>query len=364
MAKNIALLYGGESCEHDISIITAISIYNAIKWDYNVILVYMKNGKFFIGDKLSTIETYTDFKESKLTEVFFQKGGMLKRKKRSLKYQSIDCALICNHGGVGENGSLSGFFEIARIPYTACGVLASAICMDKVFCKYLLEKFHFPVLSYKVYKKGMDTEYLQDVIYPVIVKPACLGSSVGISIANDKKSLQVAIELGLMFDDKLLIEKALTDFEEFNCAVCACDGKILVSEIEKPVFESGYLDFYDKYLCSDNKRELPANAPKKIRDKIHSLCKQLYTIFELKGVVRIDFLCKDDKLYVNEINTIPGSLSTYLFKAKGIDTLTLIDGMINNAISVFNEQDNKVTDFASSVLKNLDKSALKTGIKK
>jgi D-alanine-D-alanine ligase len=364
MAKNIALLYGGESCEHDISIITAISIYNAIRWDYNVILVYMKNGKFLIGDKLSKISTYTNFNENKLTEVFFQNGCILKRKKYSLQHQMIDCALICNHGGAGEDGSLSGFFEIAKIPYTGCGVLASSICMDKVFAKYLLEKFHFPVLSYKVFKKGMDIEYLQDIVYPVIIKPACLGSSVGISIANDEEGLKSGIELGLMFDDKLLIEKALTEFEEYNCAVCLGDNEILVSEIEKPIFNTGYLNFYDKYISTDNTRELPAKVSKKIKDKIYSLCNQLYTTFELKGVVRIDFLYKGEKLYVNEINTIPGSLSTYLFKAKGIDTLHLIDNMIENAIAVLKEKRKKITDFSSSVLKNLDKFSLKTGVKK
>jgi D-alanine-D-alanine ligase len=364
MAKNIALMYGGESCEHDISIITAISLYNAIRWDYNVILVYMKNGKFLIGEKLSKISTYTNFNENRLTEVFFQNGCILKRKKYSLQYQMIDCALICNHGGVGENGSLSGFFEIAKIPYTGCSVLASSICMDKVFTKYLLEKFHFPVLSYKVFKKGMDIEYLQDIVYPVIIKPACLGSSVGITIANDEESLKTGIELGLMFDDKLLIEKALTEFEEYNCAVFSIDNELSISEIEKPIFQTGYLDFYDKYISTENTRELPAKISKKLKDKINNLCKELYQTFELKGVVRIDFLYKGEKLYVNEINTIPGSLSTYLFKAKGIDTLLLVDSMIENALTIFKENRKKVTDFSSEVLKNLDQTKLKTGIKK
>ncbi|HKL73796.1 MAG TPA: hypothetical protein VJ903_02775, partial [Clostridia bacterium] len=323
MTKNIALVYGGESCEHDISIITALGIYNAVRWDYNVILTYMKNGKFFIGEKLSKIKSYTSFTDNKLTEVFFQNGCIIKKKKHSFQYQMIDCALLCNHGGEGENGSLSGYFEIAKVPYTACGVLASSICMDKIFTKYLLEKFHIPVLTYKVFKKGMDFDYLQDLVYPVIIKPACLGSSVGISLANNIDELKTGIELGLMFDNKLLIEKALTEFEEFNCAVCAGDNDILVSEIEKPIFKTGYLNFYDKYISGDSVRELPANIPDKVSKKINSLCKQIYTMFELKGVVRIDFLYKDEKLYVNEINTIPGSLSTYLFKSKNIDTITL-----------------------------------------
>lgn len=363
MTKNIALLYGGQSCEHDISIITALSVYNAVRWDYNVILVYMKNGKFFIGDKLSKMATYTSFNENKLTEVFFQNGCILRKKKYSFQAQIIDCALLCNHGGEGENGSLSGFFEIAKVPYTACGVLASAVCMDKVFTKYLLEKFHFPVLSYKVFKKGMDIEYLQDTVFPVIIKPANLGSSVGISLANDMDELKTGIELGLMFDEKLLIEKALTEFEEFNCAVCQGENEILVSEIEKPVFKSGYLNFYDKYI-GESVRELPAQITDKLRDKIYSLCRQLYTAFELKGVVRIDFLYKNEKLYVNEINTIPGSLSTYLFKAKGIDTLKLIDYMIDNAIKESKEKSKQVKDFSSTVLNNFDQSKLKTGTKK
>lgn len=364
MAKSIALVYGGESCEHDISIITALSVYNSIKWEYNITLVYMKNGKFYVGDKLSDIVTYTDFNDSKLCEVFFQNGSILKRKKRSFASQSIDCALLCNHGGSGENGSLSGYMEIAKVPYTACGVLASSICMDKVFTKYLLEKFHFPVLGYKVFKSGNDIDSLQELGFPVIIKPANLGSSVGISLAYDIEGLRSGIELGLMFDDKLLIEKALTDFTEFNCAVANGSDGIITSEIEKPVFASGYLNFYDKYLSTDNTRELPAVMSDKLREKIDTICKQIYALFELKGVVRIDFLYKNEKLYVNEINTIPGSLSTYLFKVKGIDTAQLIDFMVEDAIKVYKMKNSHVKDFSSSVLKNFDMSKLKTGIKK
>lgn len=364
MAKNIALIYGGESCEHDISIITALGVYNAVKWDYNITLVYMKNGKFFIGEKLSEIKTYTDFNYKNFKEIFFSCGHMFKKKKFSFEKRKIDCALLCNHGGEGENGSLSGYLEVAQIPYTACAPFASSLCMDKVFTKYLLEKFRFPVVGYKVFKKENDISALHDLGYPVIIKPARLGSSVGISIANDEESLKEAIAHGLLFDEKLLIEKALTEFTEYNCAVCQCDGEILTSEIEKPIFKSGYLNFYDKYISSENIRELPAQMPEKVREKLFSFCRQIYTIFELKGVVRIDFLYKDEKLYVNEINTIPGSLSTYLFKAKGIETLKLIDYMIENGIKVYVDAKKQVKDFSSNVLKNFDLSKLKSGIKK
>ena len=363
--KNIIITYGGSSCEHDISIITALSAYNAIvNENDNYMLVYMKNGLFYVGKKLNDINTYIDFDSKSLKEVAFCNGYMVYKGliKKSIK---VDCALMCNHGGTGENGSLSGFFEVNNIPYTASSVLSSSICMDKVFTKLLLEKFRIPVVNYRIYENNDNLERVEELGYPVIIKPANLGSSVGIAYANNIEELAHGVEFALQFDEKLLIESALTNFEEYNCAALKSDKEILVSEIERPVFNKEYLNFYDKYISStDIKREINPDIDKKIRDKIIKTTQDVYRLFELSGIVRIDYLYSNNRLYVNEINTIPGSLAFYLFKAKNYEFKQIIKLSIEDAISKFHRKQLLVKDFSSKVLENYSCNKLKTGVKK
>lgn len=363
--KNIIITYGGNSCEHDISIITALSAYNAVTNEHdNYILVYMKDGHFYIGKKLNDINSYIDFHTKNLKEVSFCNGFMY-YKKLSKKPLKIDCVLMCNHGGVGENGSLSGFFEVNNIPYTASSVMPSALCLDKVFTKLLLEKFKIPVVNYRIYHSNDNLERVEELGYPIIIKPANLGSSVGIAYANNIEELARGVEFSLQFDEKLLIESALTNFEEYNCAALQSEGEILVSEIERPVFNKEYLNFYDKYISSkDIKREINPDIDKKIRDKIIKTTQDIYRLFELSGIVRIDYLYSNSRLYVNEINTIPGSLAFYLFKAKNYEFKQIIKLSIEDAISKFRRKQLLVKDFSSKVLENYSCNKLKTGVKK
>lgn len=362
--KNIIIIFGGISCEHDISIITALSAYNAVASEDNYILVYMKNGLFYIGDKLKDINTYINFDIKSVKEVFFKKEHLIYKNfwKKPLK---IDCALMCNHGGEGENGSLSGFFEVNNIPYTASSVLGSSVCMDKVFTKLLLEKCKMPVVSYRIFHRNDSIEKIEELDYPIIIKPANLGSSVGIAYANNRDELIAGIDFALQFDEKLLIESALVNFEEYNCAALQGNDEIIVSEIERPVFNKEYLNFYDKYVSSkDIKRELNPDIDKKIRDRILKTTADIYSLLELKGIVRIDYLYCNNKLYVNEVNTIPGSLAFYLFKAKNYEFKEIIKLSIETAISTFNRKQLLIRDFSSTVLENYSCNKLKTGVKK
>lgn len=365
MTKNIAVVYGGESCEHDISIITAISVYNIIKWDYNAILVYMRSGKFYVGDDLSKISLYKNVTKMKLYEVFFQNGMILKKKRCGFQMQQIDCALICNHGGTGENGALAGFFEVSNIPYTSSGIVESGICMDKTMTKKALDYYGFPYLPYTVIKKNYDLSELDSLIeFPYIIKPASLGSSVGISVVNNKHELIEGIKLGLMFCENVIIEKALKGFDEFNCAGISVNKKVLLSEIERPVFKDSYLNFYEKYVSPTPKRELPAKIDKNLRQQIENMTKALYVQLNLSGIVRIDYLFCENILYVNEINTVPGSLAVYLFKAKGMESIDIFNILIDEAIMNFENKKMYTTSFDSSVLENFDSIQLKGGIKK
>ena len=365
--KNVIITYGGFSCEHDISIITALTAYNASKSQriYNIILVYMKNGRFYVGDKLSKMETYISFCEKGLREVVFKNGKMIEIGCFFKKTVEIYCALVCNHGGAGENGSLSGFFELSGIPYTCSGVLGSSVCMDKVFSKYLLQKFKMPVVEYKVFCKSDDIEILEQLGYPVIIKPANLGSSVGIAYANSKEELLAGIKFAFQFDQKLLVERALTDFEEYNCAVVDTERGVITSDIERPVFNKQFLNFYDKYIASEEiKREINPFMDKKIKDRILRLSKEIYCLFDLKGVVRIDYLYAEGRLYVNEINTVPGSLAFYLFKSDKLDFYSIIASIIEKAVETFQKKANLFTDFSSNVLQSYCGNKLKAGSKK
>ena len=188
--KTLALVFGGESCEHDISVITALSVYNAIKNRFQVYPVYLKEGLFWTGEALKDVSFYAEFDIKKLKETTFRPGLMVVKKRFGYAHYKIDCVLVCNHGGVGENGSLSGYFEIVGIPYTSSDPVGSGICMDKVLTKYFLEKFRFPVVNYRVYRKGGKVSKVEELGYPVILKPARLGSSVGISYVRNREELE------------------------------------------------------------------------------------------------------------------------------------------------------------------------------
>lgn len=360
----IGLVFGGESCEHDISIITALSTYNAIKNKIKITLIYMKNGSFYVGEKLSEINSYKHFSTRGLKKAYFENGEIIVGNGVFRKREKVEAVVMCNHGGAGENGSLSGYFETVGIPYSASNPVGSGICMDKAFAKALLEKFKFPTVNYRIFRECYDVGKLSDIEYPVIIKPARNGSSVGISYAKDKDELIKGIEYALSFDDKLIIEKALQNFREFNCAAFDGENGVVVSDVEEVVSENKFLNFDDKYMSSASaEHKIPADIAYKLRDKIMRITKEIYLLFELKGVVRVDFLYADNKLFVNEINTIPGSMASYLFKSKEVTYPDLIESLIDAAKRSYDSRHKLASDFASDVLKNFD-GVKSDGIKK
>ena len=344
----IIIVYGGKSCESDISVITALTVYNSLKNEECVELVYLFNGKFFTGKELLSMKSYRNFQEKKYREVTFKQGKMLKKGIITRK-EVIRCALICCHGGQGENGALPGYFEIADIPYTCCRPLQSAVCMDKVFTKFLLQHFHIPTLPFRRYKKG-DELSIGQMKFPLIVKPASLGSSIGISIAENENKLVECVNTALLFDEKVLIEKALSEFNEYTCAIFKDENNLVCSEIEEVIAPQNFYTFEEKYGHGETKRIYPAKLSDEIRENIYRTCKKIYNLFELNGVVRIDFLVKDDKTYVNEINTIPGSLSWYLFKNVGYDLRALCRALISDSLRRKENEKSLFTQFDSSVL--------------
>lgn len=358
MKRQLIIVYGGRSCEHDISIITALYVYNALNLkSHNKLLVYFHEGSFYVGKDLANIETYVDFKPSKFNKVIFCNGNLYKISKKLVKFCKVDCALLCTHGGEGENGALQGFFEVNDIAYTSANVAASSLTMDKVLTKKMLEILGYKSLPYVTLGKDNASSAIKEFTkkwgFPIIAKPSKLGSSIGISVARNQKQAIDAIGLGFRFDDKLLIEKCLEDFIEINCAAIRNGEEILVSLPEKLSFDSDYLSYDDKYMCNmklPNNREYPAKIDDKLISKIQELTRQIYVDFNLSGVVRVDYLLKNNEIYVNEINTIPGSLSYYLFSKLDINISQLVDILIKQSHKERLQKSSLVNSFSSQVL--------------
>ena len=358
--KNIAVFYGGKSVEHDISIITALQVMKAMPKQYNLIPVYItSSGKMISGDNLTLAQTYLDFnkKVDKPSEIILKAGdGSLcflkgNKIKKTIK---IDCALLCNHGHGGEDGSLQGLLEMAEIPYTSCDLTSSALCMDKDLSKVLFnsvsipntEYISFNYRDYKLRKEELLEEIKDKVGSPCIIKPASLGSSVGIAVCEDEEKLEGLIEECFRYDKKLVVEEFLSDFREFCCAVIK-NGDYFVASRVVEVQKGKIYTFEEKYLSEKSVSE--EEISKSLQEKIKKLSIETYKALDCGGVVRVDFLFekKRKRLYVNEINSIPGSLAFNLFDTTFSD---LISTLINEGISRFEDKKNIVYKFNSKAI--------------
>lgn len=361
--KNIVITFGGDSCEHDISIITAFTAFLAKNKAIKKYLIYIKNNKFYLHKSMPKIGDYSRFNEKKFNQVSFINGEMIILKKLRKRIK-IDCSIICNHGGSGENGALSGYFETVGIPCTSSGLYANSLFIDKVYAKSFYKSKKLPTLPYVVYNKGENLSKI-NLEFPLIVKPANLGSSVGVGIANNIVELSEKIDFALNFDKKLLIEKALLDFVELNCAIYRKNGELIISDIEKPICKTQLYDFDKKYLdTSDIDKEFPAKISKQLEYKVKLITKKIYNESGASGVVRIDYLVQGEKVYVNEVNTVPGSLAFYLFSKKEIKIENLIDDLVEESINEIGSKKNLINHYDSDLLKNFDTTKLNIGVKK
>ncbi|MDR0425646.1 MAG: D-alanine--D-alanine ligase [Clostridiales bacterium] len=350
---NIAVIYGGKSCEHNISVITGVQVLNAVK-GHNVVPIYIDNrGIWHTGKNLGDINNYKQRGRLKTRRVYLKPGDGYLYAERHKRLAAIDCAVLCNHGAGGEDGSLQGLLQLCGIPYTGSGVAASACGMDKALMKKLFKADRLPVVPYAaVTREAFDADIkavfarLKKLGYPVIVKPASGGSSIGIGMAHDGKELLNALHVAFMWDNTVVAERALTDFVELNCAVLGDRETVITSEVEQPVGWSEFLSFADKYEKSKFKSEnggrlMPAAVPDETRAAVREAAERAFRSVGAAGVARVDFMLDRaaDKLYVNEINTIPGSLAHYLFSFDGMDFSALLDRLIGLAVKEKERQD-------------------------
>ncbi len=353
--KNVAVIFGGKSVEHDISILTGVMTLNSIdKERFNPIPIYIsKSGEWFTSKELFDLDGYKNLKIEKLKKVTFVQGDnslyYLKGKKLK-KLESIYSVVNCLHGERGEDGALSGMLKMCNIPLTSSGILPSSVSMDKSVSALVLSALKVPVLKSITVDsaEGVDS-VIEKLNFPLIVKPNLLGSSIGIGKATDRESLVFAIENALKYGEKAVIQPFLQDFIEINCAVYRDEkGEIIVSECERPIARDKILSFGDKY--KDGKREFPANIDKKLSDKIKKITKKVYTELDFSGVIRIDYFVSFGKVYLNEINSIPGSLSYYLFFDTMKDFSKMLSSLILASEQKFLKEQGYITDYNSGIL--------------
>ena len=362
--KNVAVIFGGKSVEHDISILTGVMALNSIEKDkFNPIPIYIsKSGEWFTSKELFDLDGYKNLKIEKLKRVCFLSGDntlyMVKGKKLK-KLESIYSVVNCLHGERGEDGALSGLLKMCNIPLTSSSILPSAVSMDKGFSALVLSALKVPILKSVVVNGAEQVDSLvEEMDFPLIVKPNLLGSSIGIGKAKDKKELTLAIENALKYGEKAIIQPFLQDFIEINCAVYRDEnGEINVSECERPIARDKILSFGDKY--KDGKREFPANIDKKLSNKIKQITKKVYADLDFSGVIRIDYFVSEGKVYLNEINSIPGSLSYYLF----FDTMKGFSKMLTSLIMAseqkFLREQSHITDYNSGILSSVGSKGAK-----
>lgn len=379
--KKIGIIYGGKSVEHEVSIITGLQVYeNLDKSKYTSELIYIdKDGDWFFGEKkLKDLKIYKNW--TKKCAKQFQPSLNKKDKKNILN--SLDAVIIACHGNYGEDGKLQSFLEFLDIPYTSSGVVGSASGMDKIVMKSIFSGIDLPVLPYIWFTRHDWIENSDEVIkkvrytldYPVFVKPANLGSSIGISMVNDEKDLINAIDVASKYDYRIIVEKGVANSVEINCSAIMKDNEVLTSVLEEPVRWEKFLSFDDKYINANSKtkgmgsmgRKIPAEVTKEQKEHIENYTKQIYKTMDCCGVVRVDYLMDESRehVYVNEINTIPGSFSFYLWEHNDLPFTKLIDVLIEEALRQAQLRKDKVLKYDSKILDNLTRNGKQGGCKR
>ena len=393
MKIKVGVIFGGETVEHEVSIISALqAIKNLDESKYEIIPIYIsKDRTWYTGHILLDIETFKDFnnvkKYAKKVTLYKKENAYLLQCTTGLfrkDITDIDVILPVVHGNNVEDGTLAGYLDTVGVPYVGSHVLGAALGQDKVAMKQIMASNDIPVVDYTWF---FDNEYTEDkdrilknikkVGYPVVVKPVTLGSSVGITYVKSEKDIEEALETAISYDTKVVVEKAVENLVEVNDSVLGSYEYQKVSPIEEVMGEDEILSYADKYLGNAKKtgsaskgmastsRIIPARISDKLTNEIQECSKKVFRIMNFSGVCRIDYLIdsKTQKFYVNEPNTIPGSLSFYLWKEVGMKYSDLLDEMIQIAIKEYKHKSKKVRSFDSNILEGFNGSKGCKGLK-
>lgn len=365
--KKIAVLFGGVSAEHDVSVISGLQVMENMDRELFLPLAIKltKEGLFEYYGGLGKREDYLKVRPVRVMfgrddkGAFFQDLGFFGSK------TYIDGTYLAFHGGNGESGQMQGLMDVLGIPYTCPSVESSAVAMNKVITKEILSSRSLPTVpgeSFFDYQIKENVDNLVDnlkVKLPVIVKPAHLGSSIGINIAKTKIELKKYLLEASQMDREILVEKLITDFVEYNVSVRKIGDRVETSEIEKPLSEDEILSFADKYERGGKKsgggmeslnRELPAKISKDLETKLKAYAIKTFEAIRAKGLVRIDFMVSGKDIFITEVNPIPGSMSFYLWEASGITFTDQITQLINQAMEDQKEQSSKHLEYKSDIV--------------
>lgn len=386
MKIKLGVIFGGESVEHEVSIISAVQAMESIDEEkYDIIPIYISKDRiWYTGAMLRDIDVYKDFEDLKK----YAKEVVLTRKKGKFFLQTtkglfrkditdVDIIFPIVHGNNVEDGSLQGYLESVGIPYVGSHVLGAALGQDKVLMKQVFKSNDLPIVDYTWF---YDNEYLENkdsilknisaLKYPVVVKPATLGSSVGITYVKSEDDVDSAIKEAIKYDNKIVVEKAVENLIEVNCSVLGNYKYQETSALEEVLSDNELLTYADKYIggakgklkggmksskgMASTSRVIPARIDKKLSSDVTDLSKKVFKALNLSGVCRIDFLIdkKANKVYINEPNTIPGSLAFYLWEPVGKGYKTLINDMINIAIKDYKLKEKKTYSFDTNILSN------------
>lgn len=391
MKTKVGVFFGGRSTEHEISVISACQAMAAIDKDkYEVVPVYItKQGAWYTGPELTEVGAYRDIKGllERSTEVYMKPvygdynlyrskpAGLFGKKGPEA---TLDVVIPVLHGSNGEDGIFEGVLETIGIPYAGCGILASANGMDKITMKQILQANDIPVVDYVW---CTDREYFADkpsivgkvtdkLGFPVIVKPADLGSSVGISAAHDAAQLDAAITDAARYSSRIIIEHMVEHLQEINCSVLGEPDNYRTSVLEEPVKSGEFLSYTDKYgggsgskgtkgaqgakssgSMATSQRRVPADLPADETERIRKLAGDTFRVLSCNGVSRVDVIVDRDtrEIFVNEINTIPGSLSFYLWEASGITFTKLMEQLVALALRRSREAESKTLSFDQNI---------------
>ncbi|MGN0773985.1 MAG: D-alanine--D-alanine ligase family protein [Candidatus Ventricola sp.] len=389
---NIAVIFGSRSCEHDVSIISALQLIEAAKTaGFTVTPVYIsREGLWYTGEALTSIETFREFNPmgKGITRVNLdvsanagdlwawppQRAGLFAKVPAPIAH--IDAAIPVLHGLHGEDGTVQGLLEMANIPYASSGVLGSAVGMDKIAMKQMLRGAGFPVLDFvwftrdqlKNEREAIVERIEREIKYPAFVKPAALGSSIGVSKAANREELEKAIDLAASYDRRILVEVGINNPVEINCAALGYGEEVRTSVCEMPVPSTGdkFLNFFEKYLRNAGtkgessrgmkslSRVVPAPIGEELTERIQRMTREIFKLLDCRGTVRIDFILdENDVLYVNEPNTIPGSLAFYLWQECGVSFAQLVEIMVEDALRAHADKNTNVFAFDSTILQKV-----------
>ena len=382
MKTNVAVFFGGRSVEHEISVISALQAINAFNKDkYEIIPIYIsKQGRWYTGPQLLDIRNYRDMNAltAASEEVYMRPeygdynlykanpGGGLFGKKNPV-VTTLHAAIPVLHGTHGEDGIFEGVLETIGIPFAGCDTLSSANGMDKITMKMILQACNVPVVDYVWFTdrqwsadRNAMLNLVEDTLgYPVIVKPANLGSSVGIGRAANRDRLIECIDEAEKYSSRIIVEHMVDNLHEVNCSVLGDCDDYITSVCEEPIKSGEILSYQDKYMggtkgakgMQASQKRIPADLPQEVSDRIRFLAGETFRVLSCHGVSRVDVIMDADNgnIYVNEINTIPGSLSFYLWEASGISFDKLMDRLVKLALKRERERGMKIKSYDQNI---------------